>query len=253
MTVTLAEPLAGLRELLERYAAERGGLPGLLPGLTADPGEGGWIPVAELARPPYDLLAGLIDHISVVRDAPRHVRAALMWKTYAYWHTMPMALGWALNRRVPLMPFDETVYRASDTGITIAATSIRTAVLPGDPLAGAPGTVVVDDLGTAVREALLTAQLPLIRAISRLTKVGERNLWGSTAESLVHPVRAFADTLPPGAHPADLLAAVGDPVGGLIDFTADGYRRRTCCLWVTLPDTEPCATCCVSASSAKNT
>ncbi|RBQ17340.1 hypothetical protein DP939_25750 [Spongiactinospora rosea] len=253
MTTTLADPLAGLRELLERLAAERGGFQGLLPGLTADPGEGGWTPVAELTRPPYDLLAGLIDQISVVREAPRHVRAALMWKTYAYWHSMPVALGWALNRRVPLMPFAETVYRASDTGITIAATSVTTAVLPGDPLAGAPGTVVVHDLGAAIRETLLTSQLPLIKAIGGLTKIGARNLWGSTAESLVYPLRTFADALPPGGGPADLLAAVGDPVGGLIDFTADGYRRRTCCLWVTLPDTEPCATCCVSASSAKNT
>ncbi|MDF5753276.1 hypothetical protein [Spongiactinospora sp. TRM90649] len=252
--MTLAEPLAGLRELLELMAAERGGVLGVPPALTADPAEEGWVPAAALTREPYDRLARLIDEVAVVSSAPRHVKAALLWKTYGYWHTVPMALGWALNRRVPIMPFDETCFRVSEAGVTVAATSIRTAVLPGDPLAGEPGTIVVDDLGAAIRQALLDGQRPLIKAIGGLTRVGERNLWGSTAEALAHPVIAFARVLPPTARAADLLAAVGKPVDGLLDFSGDGYRRRTCCLWITLPDIdEPCATCCVSAGSAENT
>lgn len=231
----IRDPLGELRDRLAYLKAQRDGVLGVE--LTiADPT--GWIPAPELARDPEGRLLALIDGTAERWGAPRHVGGALLWKTYGYWHTLPMALGWALNRRVPIMPFERTFCRESDAGVTVAATSLVTAVLPDDPCAGEPGTVVVPDLGAAVRDALLAGQGPLLAAIAGLTRVGERTLWGSTAEALVHP-------LPDPAEAAGLLAAVGPPVDGLITFTPEGFLRRTCCLWVTLPAADPCATCCV--------
>ncbi|SDQ36145.1 (2Fe-2S)-binding protein [Thermostaphylospora chromogena] len=245
LAVLAADPLDDLRALLERVREQREGVLGVEPGLISG-GEADWTPAAELAREPYDTLDTWIDATARRWGAPRHVGAALLWKAYAYWHAMPMALGWALNRRVPIMPFDRTVARESPAGVTVAATSITVAVLPDDPYAGRPGTVTVPDLGAAVREALLAGQGPLIDALTRLTRVGTRPLWGSTAEALVQPLYGFADVLPgdPAVDAAALLDSIGGPVRDLVTFTPGGYRRRTCCLWLTLPDAQACSTCC---------
>ncbi|MEW9533493.1 hypothetical protein [Microbispora sp. NPDC049125] len=234
-------PLDALTSHLTGLARERGGVLGVVPGLVTEPGPG-WIPAPDLAREPYDGLLALVDETAERWGAPRHVAAALLWKTYGYWHTLPMALGWALGRRVPLMRFGDTLVRSSEAGVTVAARTVTVAVLPGDPLAGAPGTVVTADLGAAIREALLDGQRPLIRALGALTRVGERTLWGSTAEGVVHPL------LRSGSYDeaARLLKEIGEPVEGLVVPDGSGYRRRTCCLWITLPAADPCASCCVA-------
>ncbi|MEO3860709.1 (2Fe-2S)-binding protein [Acrocarpospora sp. B8E8] len=234
--------LAELNATLEKAAAEQDGILGVLPGLVAESSSGdGWIPAPELAREPYQALAGFVDETAERWNAPRHVAAAVFWKTYTYWHIFPIALGWSINRRVPLMRLEHTMVRPSDAGVTIAATEITVAVEPGDPVAGTPGTVVSDDLGATIREALLDGQQPLIEAISKLTRIGRRNLWGSTAEAFAGPLLETG----PYQRAEDLLRSIGRPVDGLIEPHEDGYRRRTCCLWVTLPDEEACSTCCV--------
>ncbi|MEU7890202.1 (2Fe-2S)-binding protein [Microbispora bryophytorum] len=229
----LSDHLAGL-------AAERDGVLGVLPGLVADDSPG-WIPAAALVREPYEGLLALVDETAGRWSAPRHVAAALLWKTFGYWHTMPMALGWGLGRRVPLMRLEDTLVRSSAAGVTVAASRLTVAVLPGDPLAGTEGALVVPDLAAVIGEALMESQYPFVRALSTLTKVGERTLWGSTAEAFAHPLL----TLGSYAEAARLLDEIGPPVAGLLVPDGDGYRRRTCCLWVTLPDAAPCSTCCV--------
>ncbi|WP_103938615.1 hypothetical protein [Thermomonospora echinospora] len=229
-----------LSQHLARQAAELGGALGVLPELVADdPAQ--WSRAAELAHEPYEGLLALVNETADRWNAPPHVAAALLWKTYGYWHTLPMALGWALNRRVPLMGFADTLVRPSAEGLTIAAAKVTVAVLPDDPLAGAPGTVVVCDLAAAIRDALIDGQRPVIRALGALARIGERTLWGSTAEALARPIlslRSYDEA-------AALLDRIGPPVAGLLTPDGDGYRRRTCCLWVALPDTDPCVTCCV--------
>jgi hypothetical protein len=232
--------LGALTESLESLAAERGGIIGVLPGLVAED-SGGWARASELVREPYRELAELVQETADRWGAPRHVAAALLWKTYGYWHTLPMALGWGLGRRVPLMRLEDTLVRSSEAGVTIAAEKVSVAVLPGDPMAGAPGTVVVDSLGAAIREALLDGQGPVIRALGALARVGERTLWGSTAEAFVGPLLELG----PYDQAARLLAEIGRPVDGLIGPHEDGYRRRTCCLWVTIHPEDPCTTCCI--------
>jgi hypothetical protein len=212
----------------------------VLPGLVADD-SAEWVRAAELAREPNGGLLGLVDETADRWGAPRHVAASVLWKTYAYWHTLPMALGWALGRRVPLMRLGDTLVRSSEAGVTIAARTVTVAVLPDDSLAGTPGTVVVADLGAAIRGALIDGQRPLITALRALARVGERTLSGSTAEAIVHPLL----TLGPYAEAARLLKEIGPPVDGLVCPADGGYRRRTCCLWATLPAAEPCSTCCI--------
>ncbi|MEU0568343.1 (2Fe-2S)-binding protein [Nonomuraea sp. NPDC005983] len=208
--------------MLERLAAARGGVLGIVPRLVIEPDES-WTPASELLREPSGLLTELVDKTAARWNAPRHVGAALFWKTYGYWHTMPLALGWALDGRVPLMRPAETYFKESEAGVTIGASGVSWA-------SGA----------AAIRGALAESQQPLVTAISRLAKVGERILWGSTAEAFAHPLTHIV--------PADymaLLRELGPPVDGLIEPAPDGFFRRTCCLWITLPGVEPCGTCCV--------
>ncbi|WP_336206090.1 (2Fe-2S)-binding protein [Nonomuraea sp. LPB2021202275-12-8] len=211
-----------LTEVLERVAAGRGGVIGVEPGLVIEPDES-WTPSSELLREPYTLLGELVDATAARWNAPRHVGAALFWKTYGYWHTMPMALGWALDGRVPIMRAADTYFKESEAGVTIAATSVTWT-------SGA----------AAIGEALAESQAPLVKVLSTMAKVGERTLWGSTAEAFAHPLTLIA----PGDYMA-LLKQIGKPVDGLVEPAGDAYFRRTCCLWITLPDAEPCGSCCV--------
>ncbi|GAA3230729.1 hypothetical protein [Nonomuraea helvata] len=211
-----------LTEALQRLADGRGGVIGVEPGLVIEPDES-WTPVTELLREPHELLVGLIDETAARWNAPRHVGAALFWKTYSYWHTLPMALGWALDGRVPVMRPADTYFKVSEAGVTVAATRVSWG-------SGA----------RAIAEALAESQRPLVKAIEAVAKVGERTLWGSTAEAFAHPLTSVV----PGDY-MRLLKELGPPVDGLIEPVGDGYFRRTCCLWITLPDVEPCGSCCV--------
>ncbi|MFC4007987.1 hypothetical protein ACFOY2_12190 [Nonomuraea purpurea] len=211
-----------LTEALRRLADERGGVIGVEPGLVIEPDES-WTPVTDLLREPYSLLEELIGETAARWNAPRHVGAALFWKTYGYWHTLPMALGWALDGQVPIMRLADTWFKVSGAGVTIAATRVSWAT-------GA----------RAIAAALEESQRPLVQVISSMAKVGERTLWGSTAEAFAHPLTSIV----PGDYMA-LLKEIGPPVDGLIEAVGDGYFRRTCCLWIVLPDVEPCGSCCV--------
>lgn len=214
-----------LTETLRRMAADRGGILGVEPGLVVDPAEldESWTAVTELLRPPYRLLGEMVDHTAARWKAPRHVGAALFWKTYSYWHALPMALGWALDGRVPIMRLADTYAKESAAGVTVAATRVTWS-------SGA----------RAIGDALIESERPLVRAIGELARVGERTLWGSTAEAFAHPLTQIV----PGDYMA-LLREIGDPVDGLVEPAGDGYFRRTCCLWITLPGVEPCGSCCV--------
>ncbi|WP_030171562.1 (2Fe-2S)-binding protein [Spirillospora albida] len=228
------EALEPLFERLRAIAAT--GMPlGAVPGLRP-PGDG-WAAVGELTVPPHDRLGELVGAVERQWDAPAHVAAALWWKSFSYWSTLPAVLGWALNRRVPVPAPDTTMVRtiAEEPRMQVAATEFR--VVTGDT--GELGEVIA---GTLLRDL----HAPLIEALHALTRAGRRGLWGSVAEALADPLIWFADDLvdDPAAAARALLDAVGEPVAGLVELP--GPRRRTCCLWVTLPGREPCSTCCVT-------
>ncbi|WP_449064096.1 hypothetical protein [Planomonospora algeriensis] len=244
MDTTRPAPVSGRRSAEETLApligrlraAATAGLPlGLVPGLRAE-GDG-WHSVIELTAPPYGRLSELVRETSLRWDAPPHVAAALWWKGVSYWTTLPVVIGWAATRHVPLM--------------TAAGTALRS--LPGEPhlqaglseLRVVTGTV--EEVGAIVRDTLLRdLHAPLIEALHALTRTGRRGLWGSVAEAIVHPlVTLAADLLDDPADAAEtLLRSIGEPVADLVETPS--MRRRTCCLWVRLPGREACSTCCVT-------
>ncbi|MDX6740088.1 (2Fe-2S)-binding protein [Actinocorallia sp. A-T 12471] len=203
---------------------ESGDLPGAAPGLRQRDG----LTVAQLATTHRDALDAMVTAHSARWNAPRHVGATLWWKGYAYWTTVPLALSWAVTGSFPAWTADTLLVR--DLGEEEPHMRIGTADEPG----------VTTDL------AALLAGLhgPLIDALADVARAGRRNLWGSVAESLTRPLTAYADLLPP-VSPADLLASAGRPVRDLMEL--DPPRRKTCCLWVTLPDAEACGTCCLTS------
>ncbi|MBB2912761.1 ferric iron reductase protein FhuF [Streptosporangium becharense] len=223
------EPLAARL----RAAAEAGLSPALAPGLRA---EGpGWYAASELAAPTYHRLSELVEEIRREQEAPLHVAAALWWKGFAYWTTFPVVMGWAINRHVPLMTAENTVLHSSPG-------EPRLRVGLGEPLAATGGAA---ELGAIIRETLLEdLHAPIVEALHALTRTGRRGLWGSTAEAFAHPLVSYARDLldDPADAAATLLRSTGGPVTGLLETPS--MRRRTCCLWVTLPGRDACSTCC---------
>ncbi|MCD0452917.1 hypothetical protein LO762_27605 [Actinocorallia sp. API 0066] len=220
--------LQPLLSLLGTLAAS-GDLPGTAPGLR----ETGGTTVTQLATTHRDTLDAMVTRHSARWNAPRHVGATLWWKGYAYWTTVPIALSWSLTGMFPA--FTPDTLRVRDLGEEEPHMRIGTA----------------SDVGTTTDLAGLLSTLhgPLIDALAEVARAGRRNLWGSVAESLTRPVTAYAHLLPP-ADPAELLALAGRPVRDLMEL--DPPRRRTCCLWVTLPETEACGTCCLTSRPARS-
>ncbi|WP_344588250.1 (2Fe-2S)-binding protein [Actinomadura vinacea] len=223
------EPLFGWLRAL----ADDGSPMGVAAGMRAT-GDG-WVSVAELVAPPYDRLGVLIAEAERTWGAPPHVAAALWWKSFSYWTALPVAMGWALNRRVPVLTAGTTMLAvpAAEAGMLIGTSELRAAT-------GDVGAVIADTLVHDVHA-------PLIDALHALTRVGRRGLWGSVAEALVYPLLSFDVLDDPGGAARTLLESVGEPVAGLVELPA--LRRRTCCLWVTLPGSEACPTCCVTGQA----
>jgi ferric iron reductase protein FhuF len=104
-------------------------------------------------------------------------------------------------------------------------------------------------LAPAARSSLLHNHLAeIIAALSMATRVGERLLWGSLAESVAH----IAIQLDGVDSARRALAVLGEPVAGLVEIRgerdAPSVSRRTCCLWFAT-DTgrdEYCAGCPVT-------
>ncbi|WP_205807915.1 IucA/IucC family C-terminal-domain containing protein [Micromonospora sp. HNM0581] len=230
-------------------------LPGLAPGiLVVD--ETGWSPATSLTGAG---LSELLSSAGRLWGGSAHASAALAWKAYSYWAMLPVVLGWAAARRVPLLDHTETLIHFTDrrTLVTVGLReSIPIAVLPNDPLAlaGLPQVRVVADereLLTALRATLLDGHLsPVVAAIQREVRIGARTLLGSAASGIAHGLLRAADNLPGSAVEAihtlldtlglaDLVELVPGPNGEPI------VQRRTCCLAFTLPQPKVCQGCCI--------
>ncbi|MFY1705000.1 MULTISPECIES: IucA/IucC family C-terminal-domain containing protein [Micromonospora] len=232
-------------------------LPGLTPGLLVTD-EYGWSPASTLVD--GTRLPQLLTEAAARWGGTPHACAALAWKSYSYWAALPVVLGWASARRVPLADADDVLIHFADRRplITLGLRrSTTVAVLPHDPLAlsGLPQVRVVADeaeLLTALRASLLDAHLaPLVEAIRGEVRIGTRTLLGSVASGIAHGVLRAADALPGSSTEAvgtlldaldlaDLVELVPGPGG------APTVQRRTCCLAFTLPRPKLCQGCCVT-------
>jgi hypothetical protein len=250
-----AAPLAPITATL-RAAFGTDDLPGLAGSLHVSD-EPGWVPATELVD--GTRLPGILAAARRVWGATPHAAAALTWKGYAYWLCLPVVLGWASARRVPLLRPEDVLVRIREQAPLLTLGLRRTtpvAVLPSDPLAlaGPPEVRVVAgeaELLDALRSSLLDAHLtPMIEALHTQVRLGTRTLLGSVASGVAHGVLRAADALPGSSAEtigtllealgvADLVDLVPGPTGELT------VQRKTCCLAFTLPQPKVCAGCCL--------
>ncbi|MEU4236310.1 IucA/IucC family C-terminal-domain containing protein [Actinoplanes sp. NPDC026619] len=220
-------------------------LPGVAPGLLV-PDTRRWAPAARLAD---DLLPELLERAARRWQAQPHAAASLAWKAYTYWLALPAVLGFAVARRVPLLTGDAVLVRFDDPRSLVTfglRPDITVAALPGDPLAGTPGVLVVaddDELLAALRRSLLDEHLtPLLDAMHGAVRIGRRVLLGSLASGIAYGLLRVA---------GDQTGATGRVLSALdladlIELTPAGrVHRRTCCLAFTLPRPKICADCCL--------
>ncbi|WBB71032.1 IucA/IucC family C-terminal-domain containing protein [Micromonospora sp. WMMD812] len=231
-------------------------VPGLAPGLLVTD-ELGWAPATTLvdgARLPEFL------HAATLRwGGTPHACAALAWKSYSYWMALPVVLGWASARRVPLVDPSDVLLHFEDHRplVTLGLRrSTTVAVLPSDPLAlsGSPEVRIVTgeaELLAALRASLLDAHLaPMVASIQAEVRVGTRTLLGSVASGIAHGILRAADGLPgSSAETIDTLLGALD-LRDLVDLVPGPageptVQRRTCCLAFTLPRPKVCQGCCV--------
>ncbi|GAB2832893.1 hypothetical protein GCM10022221_34630 [Actinocorallia aurea] len=200
-----------------------------LPGIGAGLREADGLTITQLATTHRDALDTMVTAHAARWNAPRHVGATLWWKNYAYWASIPLALSWASTGGLfPAWTAD--TLRLRDLGDDYPHMRIGTAEEPGTT--------------TDLPSLLADLHGPLIDALADVARAGRRNLWGSVAESLTRPLDTYVGLLPP-VNAADLLALAGRPVRDLMEL--DPPRRKTCCLWVTLPEAEACGTCCLTS------
>jgi hypothetical protein len=277
-----ADALAPIRETL-RHMAARPDLPplaGIEPGLVVtDPT--GWVRATELVS--GDALDDLLDTAARRWHAAPHAAAALAFKCYSYWLSLPAVLGYATVRRVPLLTPDAVLVRWSDErpflrlglapgrrsatvgGRSANGPAVTVAVLPTDPvLLSGPGrgirvvpdeTALLDQLRTAIMDDHLA---PIVDHIRSRRHVGRRTLWGSLAAGVAHGLSRAADVIPGSTLQAAQAVLASLDVADLVEVTQRPDRaelavsRRTCCLAFTLPEPQRrvCTGCCIREAGA---
>ncbi|MBX6357730.1 MAG: hypothetical protein IRZ05_17980 [Micromonosporaceae bacterium] len=257
----LAAPFAPISAALSAIRVRRGpaATSGLAPGLVV-PDPVGWMPATALAR--GDQLDALLDAAKQRWGAAPHAAAALAWKAYTYWLSLPAVLGWASARRVPLLdPFRVLVrFSGHQPLLTLGLRRATVAVLPSDPLLATGGATPSWDLRVVADEAELLATLrhtlldshlmPIMDRIRERTHLGQRTLLGSVASGVAYGITRASDALPgPTAETvATLLAALGVADLVTLERAPTGelnVRRKTCCLAFTLPEPKICSGCCI--------
>lgn len=255
----VAAPLAPVTDAL-RAMFGTDDVPGLAPGLLVTADEAHWSPATRLID--GALLPAFLRAATRRFGGTPHACAALAWKSYSYWTALPVVLGWASARRVPLLDPADVLLHFEDHHqlLTLGLRDSTTvAVLPGDPLAlaGHPDVRVVADeaaLLDALRATLLDAHFaPLIAAIQTEVRLGTRTLLGSVASGIAHGILRASDALPGSATETigtlldtldlnDLVELVPGPAG------EPTVQRHTCCLAFTLPRPKICQGCCLRPS-----
>lgn len=231
--------------------------------LTPDllvPDDTGWIPATQLIDGPE--LPRLLAAARLHWRASPHAAAALVWKSYSYWVTLPAVLGWASAHRVPLVAPGDVLLKPDDDGVIPVIglrPSITIAVAPDTPrplseLPQVRRAASETELLELLRSSLLDAHLgPIVDRLRREVRIGTRTLLGSLASGVATGVLRAAHILPGTAteHIAALTEALG--VADLIELVpgSDGrptLRRKTCCLGFTLPQPRVCSGCCITSA-----
>jgi len=256
--VRALDALAPVRDTLRAMATDASRpMRGISPDLAAyGPG---WSPATDLTS--GDAVDDLLGAARVRWQATPHAAAALAWKAYTYWLTLPAVLGYAAARRVPLLRPDAVQVRWSTTApflkVALVPDAVEVAVLGTDSLAAAGRSadalrIAGDDaeLLALLRASLLDDHLePLMAQVRGRVHLGRHALLGSVASAVAHALSRSADVLGgPTLEVAHRLLGALD-LDGLVDLgpapVGLSVRRRTCCLAFTLPTPKVCTDCCI--------
>lgn len=251
-------PLAGVRAWLDS-ASSNSASPDSASAGSASLDSGNVPGAVEFA--PAELAAGerieeLMGTAAALWGGSAHANAALAWKTYCYWTLAPVVLGYLAARRVPVLDAANAVFRVSQDAPMFSVRQIRPKflALPHDPCAAHPDVEVVANesvLLDRLRATVFDAHLaPVLDAFLASARVGRRTLMGSVASGIAYAVASIAQVVP---DPDDVLAKTlleAFDVSDLVDISTDEegrlvYRRRTCCLALTIEGNRTCSTCCV--------
>jgi hypothetical protein len=219
-----------------------------------------WLPGASLTDPAGPAVERLLEDAARRWRLEPHAAAALAFKGYAWAATLPVVVGYVLHRRVPLLETADLRVGLADAlpYVRFDLADATVAVLSDDPAAAHPSACAVDDsdaLLGAARTALIDDHLAgVVGALHHATRVGERLLWGSVAESIAQSVLILpAGAVPDAADTARFLVdAFGSRLSELVEIVDEPaqprVRRRTCCLLFTGADGRGayCASCCVT-------
>jgi hypothetical protein len=255
----LPNPVDALRAAADRVDREVSVHPlaGVRTWLDGTPVRGGVeFPAAELAA--GKRIDELMGTAAGLWGGSAHANAALAWKTYCYWTLAPVVLGYVAARRVPVLDAANAVFRvAADAPMfSVRQRRPKFLALPHDPCAAHPDvevvaneSVLLDRLRATVFEGHL---VPVLDAFLANARVGRRTLMGSVASGIAYAVASIAQVVPdPDDVVAKTLLELFD-VGDLVDISTDEegrlvYRRRTCCLALTIEGNRTCSTCCVQS------
>lgn len=229
--------------LLERYNAA-GGYP---PAVAAREGDG-WYTLREL-HADGAVLAAQMRAFVASSGCPAQTAAAHMagWVTGSFIRLLVHA--YRRERRLPLLTVDGTALRVDEggwfNGLAVGAPAL--AVLPGDPLAGEPGTDVTSTMEDALVGTVLALSAPLIDTLRGVSRLGRRTAWALVADTVMS---AFAGELPPGpahaaaAQEADRLLAAAGPLAVRRRWVGPVPLAAACCLAFKRPGLEHCERVC---------
>lgn len=245
-----------------RHRHGPGGTRGIVPGLLVSSPDPGWIPASALLSGVR--LGEVLDAAKQRWGAAPAAAAALTWRSYTYWLTLPAVLSWVTTRRVPLVDPDDLLLRVSVRRdrplLTVGARRGGVAALASDPAATDPDVTIVTsetDLLDRLRISLREVHLdPLLARIQDRVRLGTRTLLGSLASAVGYAVVRGLDR-----PPAELRRTAGQllstlDIDDLVELEGEdgagdlAVRRRTCCLAFTLPEPKLCSGCCVPAARA---
>jgi hypothetical protein len=228
--------------LLERYNAADG-----YPPVAAARDGDGWYTLRQL-HADGGVLAGQMRAFVASSGCPAETAAAHMagWVTGSFIRLLVYA--YREERRLPLLTVDGTALRVDAdgwfNGLAVGGPSL--AVLPGDPLAGAPGVTVTSTMEYELAGIVVTLSAPVLETLRGVSRLGRRTAWALVADTVMS---AFVGELPPGpAHVASaeaerLLAGAG-PLAVRRRWVGSVPLAAACCLAYKRPGLEHCERVC---------
>ena len=208
------------------------------PGWPDSPSDLRWTPAIDLVN--GDAIDELLNAAQRRWPADAHVAAALAWKSYTYWITLPAVIGYIAGRLVPDVRPDNVEFQIHEASPFVSVRLLRP-----------DATALVGDasLLAELRKALLDEHLdPVLEQLRERVHLGRRTLLGSLASAVCYAVMRAREALPDRAvtDAHQILDALG--VSDLVDFGVDAsgelrVQRHTCCLAFALPTPKICSSC----------